>query len=111
MKYGNQEMTNMLLAIPTIVLMMLAVRYIAGWLLIAVIFVPFLFIGNHLPMSEYDRQSKEYELRKDAKRKLEMELAKQALEEPAFRKTVQNIKNEYPVISLEEEGIDEHYRF
>lgn len=108
---SNKENYNILLAIPTIILIMLAVRYIAGWVLLGVLFTPFLFMGTHLSMSEYDRQSKEYELRKDAKRKLEMELAKQALEEPAFRKTVQHIRDENNLLSLEEDGIDEHYRF
>ena len=112
---GYMKKTNetraILLAIPTIILIMLAVRYTAGWVLLGVLFAPFLFMGTHLSMSEYDRQSKEYELRQDVKRKLEMELAKQALEEPAFRKTVQNMRDENNLISLEEDGIDEHYRF
>jgi hypothetical protein len=89
---SNNELLNIALAIPVIVVMMLAIRYIAGWILLAIIFVPFLFIGNHLSLGEYDRQAKEHEARQDAKRKLEMELEKEAFEEPPFRKTVENIK-------------------
>lgn len=117
MKSGNNETYNILLAIPTIIVMMLAVRYIAGWVLLAIIFVPFLFIGNHLSMSEYDRQSKEYELRQDAKRKLEMELEKQAQEEPPFRKTVDDMKFKSRTFTLDtlddyiKEQENEHNRF
>lgn len=89
---SNNELLNIALAIPVIVVMMLAVRYVAGWILLAIIFTPFMFMGNHLSLNEYDRQAKELELRQDAKRKLEMELAKEAFEEPPSRKTVQNVK-------------------
>jgi hypothetical protein len=111
MNTNQSENHNMLLAIPVIILILLAVRYFAGWILLTIIFVPFLFIGNHLSLSEYDTQAKELDARQDAKRNLEKELAKQALEEPAFRKTVQTIKDDNQLISLEEDGIDEHYRF
>jgi len=117
MKSGKNEAYWIVAAIPTILLMMLAVRYIAGWVLLVIIFTPFLFIGNHLSMSEYDRQSKEYELRQDAKRKLEMELEKQAQEEPPFRKTVDDMKFKSRTFTLDtlddyiKEQENEHNRF